>query len=77
MFVYKKRIVDDILKEKLECKGAILIEGPKWCGKTTAAEQVAKSILYMANPKKLKRNLAFSESAPEELLLGETPRLID
>ncbi len=74
---YKKRIIDDILKEKIESKGAILIEGPKWCGKTTAAEQVAKSILYMTNPKLLKRNLMLADSEPEILLKGDTPRLID
>ena len=44
---YRKRIADDILKRKLESKGAVLIEGPKWCGKTTTAEQIASSILYM------------------------------
>ena len=38
---YRKRIADDILKRKLEGKGAVLIEGPKWCGKTTTAEQLA------------------------------------
>ena len=42
---YKKRIADRILKNKLEGKGAILIEGPKWCGKTTTAEQLASSVL--------------------------------
>ena len=74
---YKKRIIDDILKEKLESKGAILIEGPKWCGKTTAAEQVSKSILYMANPRLIKQNLMLADSNPEILLRGDTPRLID
>ena len=44
---YRKRIADDILQKKLRSKGAVLIEGPKWCGKTTTAEQAAKSILYM------------------------------
>ena len=44
---YRKRIADDILIRKLEGKGAVLIEGPKWCGKTTTAEQIAASILYM------------------------------
>ena len=44
---YRKRIADDILKRKLEGKGSVLIEGPKWCGKTTTAEQLAVSILYM------------------------------
>ena len=77
MYDYKKRIIDDILKEKVECKGAILIEGPKWCGKTTSAEQISKSILYMANPRLLKQNLMLADSNPEILLRGETPRLID
>lgn len=67
----------NILKEKVECKGAILIEGPKWCGKTTSAEQISKSILYMANPRLLKQNLMLADSNPEILLRGETPRLID
>lgn len=47
---YKKRIADEILIKKLEGKGAVVIEGPKWCGKTTTAEQFAASILYMDNP---------------------------
>ena len=49
---YRKRIADDILMRKLEGKGAVLIEGPKWCGKTTTAEQLAASILYMDDPEK-------------------------
>lgn len=73
----KKGIIDDILKEKLESKGAILIEGPKWCGKTTAAEQLSKSILYMSNPRIIKQNLMLADSNPEILLRGDTPRLID
>ena len=47
---YRKRIADEILKRKLEGKGAVLIEGPKWCGKTTTAEQIAESVLYMDDP---------------------------
>ena len=49
---YKHRVADGILIRKLEGKGAVLIEGPKWCGKTTTAEQVAASVLYMDNPEK-------------------------
>ena len=49
---YRKRIADHILKRKLEGKGAVLIEGPKWCGKTTTAEQIAASVLYMDDPEK-------------------------
>ena len=74
---YRKRIADDILKRKLEGKGAVLIEGPKWCGKTTTAEQVAASILYMDDPEKKEQNISMSELNPRRLLKGETPRLID
>ena len=74
---YRKRIADDILIRKLEGKGAVLIEGPKWCGKTTTAEQVAASILYMDDPEKKEQNIAMSELNPKRLLKGETPRLID
>lgn len=74
---YRKRIADDILKRKLEGKGAILIEGPKWCGKTTTAEQIAASILYMDEPEKKEQNITMSELNPKRLLKGATPRLID
>ena len=77
MKAYRKRIADDILKRKLEGKGAVLIEGPKWCGKTTTAEQVAASILYMDDPEKKEQNITMSELNPKRLLRGETPRLID
>ena len=74
---YRKRIADDLLKRKLEGKGAVLIEGPKWCGKTTTAEQVAASALYMDDPEKKEQNISMSELNPKRLLKGETPRLID
>ena len=74
---YRKRIADDILKRKLEGKGAVLIEGPKWCGKTTTAEQLAVSILYMDDPEKKEQNITMSELNPKRLLKGATPRLID
>ena len=74
---YKNRIADAILKRKLQGAGAILIEGPKWCGKTTTAEQVAASILYMDEPDKKEQNVEMSHIRPQNLLLGATPRLID
>lgn len=74
---YRRRIADDILKRKLLSKGAVLIEGPKWCGKTTTAEQHAKSILYMDNPATLQSNLQLAEIDPSLLLRGDTPRLVD
>ncbi|MCF0237763.1 MAG: ATP-binding protein [Sphaerochaetaceae bacterium] len=74
---YKARIADSIIKRKLEGIGAILIEGPKWCGKTTTAEQISNSILYMDDPEKKSQNLNLAELNPKRLLVGKTPRLID
>ena len=74
---YKKRIADDILVRKLKGKGAVLIQGPKWCGKTTTAEQVSKSILYMSNPEEKEQNITMADINPKLLLAGDTPRLID
>lgn len=74
---YRKRIADEMLTRKLEGKGAVLIEGPKWCGKTTTAEQIAKSVLYMDDPEKKAQNLTMAELSPKRLLTGATPRLID
>ena len=74
---YKKRIVDEILTKKIQAKGAVLIEGPKWCGKTTTALQQAKSILHMDNPLEKEQNIRLSKLNPQRLLTGETPRLID
>jgi hypothetical protein len=74
---YKKRIFDALLADALEAKGAVLLQGPKWCGKTTTAEQVAKSVLYMADPEKVEQNLLTAETRPRRLLRGESPRLID
>lgn len=74
---YRPRIVDEMLKEKLKAKGAVIIEGPKWCGKTTTAMQIAGSVLRMDEPSKREVNIQMSEIAPERLLQGETPRLID
>ncbi len=76
-FVYKARIADRILERRLAGKGAVLIEGPKWCGKTTTAEQRARSILYMDRPEDLEGNLRMADLNPRMLLEGESPRLID
>lgn len=74
---YKHRIADGILEKKLRSKGAVLIEGPKWCGKTTTVEQQARSILYMDNPASFESNLQMAEIDPGILLEGDTPRLVD
>lgn len=74
---YKKRIADAMLAKKLAGKGAVLIEGAKWCGKTTTAEQIAKSVLYMSDPERIEQNLTLADLSPKRLLQGDTPRLLD
>lgn len=74
---YKNRVADRLLAEKLEAFGAVLIEGPKYCGKTTLASQQAGSILSMADTDTLGQNLALARTNISRLLAGETPRLID
>ncbi len=74
---YRERIVDKLLYDKLQGIGAVLVEGAKWCGKTTTSEHLAGSVLYMDNPKDRNANLKMAEIDPEKLLQGETPRLID
>lgn len=72
---YRARIADGILEFKLKSKGAVLIEGAKWCGKTTTAMQVAKSVLLMQE--NASQNLEMAELDPSRLLRGDAPRLID
>lgn len=74
---YKKRIVDEIIARKLKGVGALLVEGPKWCGKTTTCEQFAQSVLYMADPDSHDQNLILAQTNIGELLDGAQPRLID
>ena len=75
--IYKPRIADKLLQRKLAGKGAVLIEGAKWCGKTTTAEQIAKSILYMSEPGNMEQNIRMASINPKLLLQGDLPRLID
>lgn len=74
---YRPRIADRLIERKLRGKGAVLIEGAKWCGKTTTAEQICKSVLYMSEPGKLDQNVQLARINPSLLLRGEKPRLID
>lgn len=75
--IYKKRIADGLLQRKLAGKGAVLIEGAKWCGKTTTAEQIAASAKYMTETGMVEQNIQMASLNPKLLLRGETPRLID
>ena len=65
---YLNRISDKKLKMLLEAKGAVLIEGPKWCGKTSSAEEVAKSVLYMKDPDTSKANILTAQTKPSYCL---------
>lgn len=74
---YKPRIADKLLADLLDACGCVLIEGSKWCGKTTTAEQQAKSVVYMADPEDNTRNIQLAKTTPRFILKGDTPRLID
>lgn len=74
---YKPRVIDALLERKLKGKGAVLVEGAKWCGKTTTSARVAKSILKLGVPSVLRSSRQLAEMNPLLLLRGETPRLID
>ena len=74
---YLPRIIDRELADQIEAMGAVLIIGPKWCGKTTSAMQQAKSVLKMQDPDKTAAYLATAQTKPSLLLIGDNPRLID
>ena len=77
MNTYKPRIADGLLESQLKASGIVLIQGPKWCGKTTTGVQHAKSVIYMDDPRQFRSNLIIADSDPLALLSGDTPRLID
>lgn len=74
---YIPRLIDKILEDELEAFGAVLITGPKWCGKTTTALNQAKSTLFLQNPDEREQNLRLADIKPSLLLEGKNPRLID
>lgn len=74
---YLPRYTDQELKESLEYMGAVLITGPKWCGKTTTAKQQCKSLKELQHPVHGKSYLKLADTNPIELLKGEKPMLID
>ena len=74
---YFKRTIDAAIELKLQVTGGVVIEGPKWCGKTTTAKQFAKSVLDLQNTKTLEKNRQIAENDVSLLLEGESPRLID
>jgi len=74
---YLKRIVDSQIEERLQRIGAVLIEGPKWCGKTRTSEEHCSSIVRMQDPAGNYSNLRLADAQPSLLLEGDVPRLID
>ena len=74
---YFKRIADQLLQDRLRSSGAVLVEGPKWCGKTATSTRASKSQLFMQDPDKSTSYLIAADTKPSLLLQGETPRLLD
>jgi len=74
---YYPRIIDELLKKKLRTSGAVLLKGPKWCGKSTSASRIAKSIIFMQDPSTREQNIALAKASPKIFLDKETPLLID
>lgn len=75
--IYLPRICDRILSSKLESSGAVLVEGAKWCGKTTTAHQASRSAVYLQDPDNASSYRAMADTKPSLLLRGEKPRLLD
>ena len=76
-FEYKKRVVDDELSLQLEAAGIVLVEGPKWCGKTTTSLQQAQSVIYLDDPQEVSEYALLAEMDIQQLLKGQNPRLLD
>ena len=74
---YFQRVSDKVLLDHLESKGAVLIEGAKWCGKTTSAKHIAKSAIEMDRPDMTEQYQQMARIKPSNLLEGEVPHLID
>lgn len=74
---YYPRIIDELLKKKLRTSGAVLLKGPRWCGKTTSASRIAKSIIFIQDPSTREQNIALAKASPKIFLDKETPLLID
>jgi len=74
---YIPRIADTLIERALKYSGAVLVEGPKWCGKTSTARHLSRSFLYMQDPDQRSNYMKIAENKPSLLLRGETPRLID
>ncbi len=75
--IYLPRITDKLLAVQLKASGAVLIEGAKWCGKTSTARRSSNSVLYMQDPDNAASNIKMADTKPSLLLKGEAPRLID
>ena len=77
MNTYRKRVIDQVLAFKLEGAGAVLVEGVKWCGKTTTSEQIARSKVYIDDLREQFGNLDVLKVNPAIVLDGAVPHLID
>ncbi len=74
---YLARLSDNLLQQLLQSSGAVLIEGAKWCGKTSTARRASGSVLYMQDPDQSASYIAMADTKPSLLLKGANPRLLD
>lgn len=74
---YRERIADTLLADALAARGAVLVQGPKWCGKTTTCARIAGSVVYMQDPMLREQYAELAEMNPSYLLSGDVPRMID
>ena len=74
---YLSRLCDEELAFQLECAGAVVVVGPKWCGKTSTAEHIARSVVKLQDPLRKKEYHQMVQTMPSLLLEGDSPRLID
>lgn len=74
---YLRRLCDEELAFQLECAGAVVVVGPKWCGKTSTAEHIARSVVKLQDPLRKKEYHQMVQTMPSLLLEGDSPRLID
>ena len=74
---YLPRLIEKTIEKQLRAMGGIVVEGPKWCGKSTTAKRFAKTVVELQKPQVFKRYRAFAETSEENLLAGEKPLMFD
>jgi predicted AAA+ superfamily ATPase len=74
---YLPRLIEKSITESMKTNGCIVIEGPKWCGKSTTSERFAKSVIKLQKPAIYKQYRILADIGDDNLLSGEKPVLFD